>query len=52
MVVGEVGTEAGEVVPLGSEVVVDDVEQHREPGAVGGIDEAAQIVGTAVPGVG
>ena len=52
VVIGEVRTEGGEVVPLGPEVVVDDIEQHREPGAVGGIDEGAQIVGVAVLGVG
>ncbi len=46
---GEVGAEALE--PLhsgGSDVVVDDVEQHREALAVGGVDEPLQALRPAV----
>ena len=48
---GEVGREFGQVVPLRAEVVVDDVEHHRETETVGAIHERAQVVGRAVGGV-
>ena len=38
----EPGAERGELVPLGAEVVVDDVEHHREAVPVAGVDQAAQ----------
>src|SRR4029450_4084533 len=40
--VGEVGAELAEVVPVRPEVVVDDVQDHGQPGVVAGVDEAAQ----------
>src|SRR5439155_720730 len=42
--VGEVGPELAEVVSLGAEMVVDDVEEHRQPVGVAGVDEAPQGV--------
>jgi hypothetical protein len=44
----EVGPEAVEVGPRGSEVVVDGVEDDGEPALVGAGDEAAEAVGAAV----
>ncbi|OFX23345.1 MAG: hypothetical protein A2V77_00580 [Anaeromyxobacter sp. RBG_16_69_14] len=44
----EVRTECGEVVPLRPEVVVDDVQAHRETEAVCGVGEAHQGGGAAV----
>ena len=46
--VGQVRREALEVVALGPEVVVDDVEDDREAPRVAGVDEAPQPVGPAV----
>ena len=46
--VGEVGSEAAEVVPLRAEVVVDHVEDHRQPLAVAGIDQPLEPLRTAV----
>ena len=41
------GIEA-EVVPLGPEVVVDDVEEHREPARVSGVDQGLQVLRPAI----
>ncbi len=47
--VGEVeGTEARQVIAVGAEVVVDDVQQHGQAEAVGRVHQPAQIVGRAV----
>ena len=46
--VGEVGAEARQVVPAGSEVVVHHVEDHAEAEPVAGIDEGLAAVGTAI----
>ena len=40
-----------EVVPFRAEVVVDDVEDEREPVRMAGVEEALQPFGTAVRGV-
>jgi hypothetical protein len=37
----EVGSELGEYVALGAQMVVDHVEDHAESGAVRGVDQAA-----------
>ena len=50
--VGEVRAVGAEVVPVGPEVVVDHVENHADPGGVGGVDEALEPVGPAVGVVG
>ena len=44
----EVRAVLGEVVPLGADVIVDDVERHREPGRVRGVDQALEGVGASV----
>ena len=36
-----------EVVPVGAEVVVDDVEEHADPSLVRGIDQRLQLIGCA-----
>ena len=47
--VGQIGgAEAGQVAAVGAEVVVDDVEQHGHPQAVGTVHQGAQVVGRAV----
>jgi hypothetical protein len=46
--VGEVRSEAAEVVPLRPQVVVDDVEDHRQPPAVAGVDQLLQALRPAV----
>ena len=46
--VGEVGPVLVQHAADRADVVVDDVEDHAEPGAVGGVDEAGQRVGAAV----
>jgi hypothetical protein len=46
--VGEVRAELAEVVPVGAEVVVDDVEHDGEPVRVAGVDEPLETVGAAV----
>jgi hypothetical protein len=43
-----VRAEGAGVVAVGAEVVVDHVEQHRQAVAVGGVHQAAQVVGPAV----
>ena len=48
MELAQVGAEALEVVALGPEVVVDDVEHDREAARVAGVDEAPEAVGAAV----
>ena len=40
-----------EIVPLGSEVIVDDVEEDHETTRMRGVDERAQVVGRPVDGV-
>ena len=50
--VGEVGPEGAEVVTLGAEVVVDDVEDQRETVGVAGVDQALEALRPAVGGVG
>ena len=44
----EVGTELGQIVTLGPEMVVDDVEEHRQAACVAGVDETAQAARSAV----
>ena len=46
--VGEVRPEVAEIVPLGTEVVVDDVEDDRQPMGVTGVHQAAQPAGPAI----
>jgi hypothetical protein len=47
--IGEVGRrERSQVIADRSEVVVDDVENHRDAAAVRGVDEAAEVVRAAV----
>ena len=41
-----------EVIPLGAEMVVDDVEQHGDAAAVRGLDEGLEILRPAVARVG
>src|SRR5690606_12691792 len=47
--VGQVGAELGQVVTARSEVVVNDVLDHTDPGTVAGVDEALVALGSAVP---
>ena len=49
--VGEVGPERLERLRPGPDVVVDDVQDHPEPGGVGGVDERGKARGAAVHGV-
>ena len=49
---GEVRSELAQVVPLRSEVVVDDVEEGRESPGVRGVDQAREPGRPAVLGVG
>ena len=44
----EVGRDRRQVITLGSEMVVDDVEQDREAARVAGLDQRLQIVGPAI----
>ena len=46
--VGEVGAEGPQVVPGGSQVVVDHVQAHPEPVGVGGVHQAGQRLRAAV----
>lgn len=46
--IGEVGAEVLEVVPLRSEVVVDDVEKQRQPLRMAGIHQTAEPLGPSV----
>ncbi len=46
--IGEVRAIVGEVVSLGAEVVVDDVERDGDPVPMGRVDEFLQSLGTAV----
>ena len=45
---GEVRAEFSEVVAVGSEVVVDDVEEDGEAALMSGVDEALESIGRAV----
>ncbi len=49
---GEDRAEEREVIPLGTEVIVDDVEQHLDPVAVRRVHEQLQVLRPAVGGVG
>jgi hypothetical protein len=49
--VGEVRPELAQVVPVGAEVVVDDVEEHGQPGGMAGVNEAAEPGRAAVGGM-
>ncbi|HSR84415.1 MAG TPA: hypothetical protein VLM11_09570 [Streptosporangiaceae bacterium] len=46
MRIGEVRAEVGEPV-TGTDMVVDDVEQYREPASVARVDDAFEPVGAA-----
>ena len=46
--VGEVRTELAEIVPLGAEVVVHDVEHRGQPAGVAGVHESLEAVRAAV----
>ncbi len=48
----EVRAEVGEIVPLGSEVVVDDVQDDGEAAPVRGVDEPLESLGAAVARLG
>ena len=48
LALGEVGAEAGQVVTGGAEVVVDDVEQDRQPERVRPVDEGLEVPGPPV----
>jgi len=50
--VEELGAVTVQVVALGSEVVVDHVEQHHQPEAVRRVDQRLEFVGRAVGGIG
>ena len=39
---------AAEVIPVGAEMIVHDIEKHREAELVGGIDERLHFVGCAI----
>jgi hypothetical protein len=49
--VGEVGPEARQVVPVRSEVVVDDVQDHGEPARVARVDQPHEPLRAAVRAV-
>ena len=49
--VGEVRAEGADRLRAGADVVVDDVEDHAQPGAVRSVDEAREPLGTTVSGV-
>ncbi len=51
MAAREERAERREQLAPGTDVVVDDVEEHREPGAVGGVDEAREPLRAAVGAV-
>ena len=44
----EIGRVEREEIPLGTEVVVNDVEQHRDPALVRGLDESLEVVRSSV----
>src|SRR5687768_12129533 len=46
--IGEVGTEAREVVAVRTEVVVDDVDDHAHTSAVAGVDQSLQSIRSPV----
>ena len=47
--VGEIGgAEASQITPIGAEVVVDDVEQHRHAQGMGRVHQSTEVVGRAV----
>src|SRR5687767_15993601 len=47
--IGEViGGELRQVIAVRAEMVVDDIEDHAEAGAVRGVDKMTEIVGSAV----
>ena len=49
MAVGEeIGRDRRQIIPLGAEVVVDDVEKHSEPALVTGAHERLERLGPAV----
>jgi hypothetical protein len=52
VLVGEEGREGAGVGPVGTEVVVDHVEEDGQPLGVGGVDEVLQVGGAAVGAVG
>ncbi len=37
-----------EIIPVGTEMIVDDIEQHHQPVAVRGIDEGLHVLRRAV----
>jgi hypothetical protein len=51
VMVREVGPEVPEVVPLRAEVVVDDIQEDREPTIVAGVNQPLQPVRSAVAGL-
>ena len=48
----EIGGDDVQVITLGAEMVVDDVEQDREAARVARLDQRLQIVGPAIGGGG
>ncbi len=43
---------AGEIIPLGSEMVIDDVEKHHQPAQMRGIDQRLEVVRPTIGAVG
>src|SRR3954454_6275998 len=48
----EIRSVAGQIVSLGSEVIVDDVEEHHQSSQMRLIDQGLEIVGPAINAVG
>ena len=53
MRVGEEGRRiAAEIISLGAEMIVDDVEEHHQPAQMCFVDQRLQIIGPAIGAVG
>ena len=48
VVIGEIGSQPPQIIPLGAKVVVNHVHDHRQTFAVAGIDQALQALDPAV----
>ncbi len=47
----ELRRDAGEVISLRAEVIVDDVEKHHQPARMRGVDQRLEVLGPAVTAV-
>ena len=45
---GEIRSEDAEVIPLGTDVVIDNVEDHRDASRVTRVDEPVESLGSAI----